>query len=458
MPPPESNPFRALLDRRRAAGAAEPAAPVDENPFRALLASRKPAKGGKGVGKDTMTANYVAREIGARRILDNLMAVPDASGELLSTALSGAAAGIETAARIGANNARSLVGTDRVKGPTIGERFERHQENPSVAQRALRAIPRPSVETVSSALESVPSLMPGGETPSDAMLRNRLEFRAEDAKMRREHPVAATVGDVGGDVLSLVIGRRSSGAKNLVQRVETRLAGKASVGAAETLATDLGKVLKGPGMQRLARGGVRSLESGVEAAALDLLKDPNADPIETAALAAGSQLVGSGALATAVGLVSGGKVQAGLKLSLAAIGTAGILQVLKSSTPGGRDRVLESVESGYDKVALALGLGVASAAIGATRYGRGNTNLAEQSRAFLDGIATVHRGTLLSVLTDWNDGDDKQRTAIENVLTGLAEDPTGFKPADDAERAIVRRLRDGAEMKAETSYRTGGGF
>lgn len=440
MPPP-NNPFREALERRSVEGADTTA-----NPFRQALQTRAEAP----------SAEFVAREIAARRVLDNLMAAPDASGELVSKALSAYGAGVETAAAAGMNNVRRLIGAAPKEGPTFAERFERREQRPTLTQRALRNIPRATLEDAAGVVEAIPALVPGGETPSEAYSRGREAFRAEEAAMRAEHPTAATVGDVGGDVLSLLIGRRSTRADKLLQRVETRLAGRSAIGAADDLASDLGRVLTGPAMQRLARGAGRSIETGVEAAALDILKDPNADPIEVAALAAGGQLVGSGALSGAKGLLSGGPTSAGLKLSLAAIGTAGLLQVLKASTPGGRDRVLESVETGYDKVAMALALGAASAAIGATRYGRGNTALADQTRAFLDGLGTVHRGTLLSLLTEWTEGDDKQKATIERVLTEVAQNPA-YKGKNDAERAILRRLRDGAELK-QPEYKTGGGF
>lgn len=436
---PDDNPFRKVLDERVEAT-------VGGNPFARERQRRS----------DGPSANFVFRERMARTALNSLMAVPDAGGELLADALNVGRAVAGKAARAGVNNARALVGMERTPNPSLGERYDAATATEGVPQRTLRAIGRPSIEGTMARVESLPALVPGGESFDQAVDRNLGEDTAEQAAQREAHPMAAMAGDIGGDVLSLFIGRRSSGSGRVVQRLETRLAGRAAVEASETLATDLGKVLKGPGMQRLARGGLRSVEAGVEAAALDILKDENADPMETAALAAGGQLVGSGALSAAKGLVTGGPASAGLKLSLAAISTAGLLQVLKSSAPGGRDRVLESVESGYEKVALALGLGMASAAIGATRYGRGNTHLAEQSRAFLDGVSTVHRGTVLSVLTSWTDGDEKQQATIERVLTALGEDPE-FKGKNDEERALVRQLRDSTQLKAD-AYETGGAF
>jgi hypothetical protein len=112
------------------------------------------------------------------------------------------------------------------------------------------------------------------------------------------------------------------------------------------------------------------------------------------------------------------------------------------------------MESGYDKVALLLAAGAGSAAIGATRYGRGNTALTDQTRKFLDGVATTHRGTLLSLLTDYTEGDDEERAALERTLTALSEDPT-YRGKTRAEQQIVSRLRSGAGVE---KYNTGGEF
>lgn len=427
------NPFADELGRRSA-----------DNPFAAEIERRSEAP----------SANFVAREMGARRALDNFMAVPDASGEILADSLNVGRAGVEHAAAAGVRNAQRLFGGSPDPGPSFGERLAEKKEKEGFAQYLLRGIPRPTVEGVSSALKSVPALVPGGETPGQAMDRNRAQFQRDEFALREAHPTAAVAGDIGGDVLSLLLGRRSTGADRLIQRAETRLAGHTGVDVAKSLADDINKKLTGPAMQRLARGGARSLEAGVEAAALDILKDPNADPVETAALAAGGQLVGSGTLGMAKGLLSGGPSSAGLKLTVAAVGAMGLIQTFKSATPGGRDRILESAESGFDKVMLTLGLGIGSAALGATRYGRGNTALADQTRAILDGLSTVHRGSTLSLLSDWTKGDSGDKATIERVLSAISSDPT-YRGSTEREREIVSRIRSGAGL---VRYKTGGEF
>jgi hypothetical protein len=432
----QGNPFTAMRAQRGAQG----------NPFTAMREQAKAAK-----PPEDKSANFVARELAARGTLNAALAAPSASGGLVANALAAARAGVKSLAGVGANNARSLVGMDRVERPSFGERYD--EERSGAVDSALRSIPRPTVSGITAAMQSVPALVPGGESPGEAYDRNQFAFEEEEGEMRREHPTAAMIGDVGGDVGAIALGRRGTGAGNAIRRLETRLTGRGAVQAAESLAGDVSKALT-PMSRRVARGGLRSLESGVEAAVLDVLKDPNADPLDTAAIAAGSQLVGSGILTGAQGLVSGGLGKAGVNITVAAMTTWGFLQVLKSSTPGGQDRILESMESGYDKVALLLAAGAGSAAIGATRYGRGNTALTDQTRKFLDGVATTHRGTLLSLLTDYTEGDDEERAALERTLTALAEDPT-YRGKTRSEQQIVSRLRTGAGVE---KYDTGGSF
>lgn len=396
----------------------------------------------RGEKPEGPSANFVAREMAARGIINNVLAVPSASGDLLAAA----SAGIQQVSPI--NQFQRLINQYRgVENPTFRERFAEERE--SFPASALRAIPRPTTTDITAAAKSIPSLLPGGETPSEAFGRNREALDEEEFEMRSAHPVAAATGDVTADIASLFLSRRSAKVGNIMRRFETRMGAGEAATASKSLVDDLSQSLQRPAFRALARGAGRAVETGVEAAVLDILKDPAADPLETAAIAAGAQLVGSGALGSAQGLLSGGPTRAGLKVAVAAASTMGLLQLLKSATPGGRDRILESMEGGYDKVALALGLGAASAAIGFTRYGRGNTALSEQTRNLLDGMATTHRGITLSLLTRWNDADPDERETIEKVLAEVAKDPY-YAGKNAAEREVVSRLRQ--------KFRSGEGF
>jgi hypothetical protein len=411
------------------------AQPVDSKreALRARLAGAKPE------GPD---ANFVAREMAARGALNIGLAIPSASGDMLAAAAAVKRYSPETRAF------DMLRGVERQR-PGFGELFD--QEREKFPANMIRKIPRLEYGDLEAGIQAIPALMPGGVSPGEAFARERAEDDAEVAAMREAHPEAASIGDIGGDVASLFLGRKAPGIDSMIQRSETRLAGKAGVHAAKSLLDDLESTIKSAPMQKLARGAGRSVEAGVEAAVLDIAKDPDADPLEIAAIAAGGQMVGSGAIGAVQGITSGGLTQAGLKMSLLAASSFGLIQVMKSAAPGGQDRILESIETGYDKVALALGLGAASAALAATRYGRGNTNLSNQTRTFLDGVATAHRGTVLHFLTQYSDGTPEEKRTMERVMMAVARDPE-YQGETASEKRFVRQLRIGDK------HVTGGGF
>jgi len=381
------------------------------------------------------------------------MAVPSSLGEVAANTANFGGAAIQHAVASEIEGARRLLGGEPKQIPTLGERYQDITENEGFGRSLMRSIPRPTVEGITAGVKSIPSLLPGGETPSDAMARNRLDFQREELAMRDAHPAWARGGEIAGDVLSIIGARRVSGLDDVIRRIETKFGTTIGINTAEGLASDINRKFM-PTVRRLGRAGLRATESGVEAAALDILKDPNADPLDTAAIAAGGQLVGSGALEGARGLLSGGPTAAGLKLSVAAVAAMGIIQTFKSATPGDRDRILESAESGFDKVAAMLGVGIGSAALGATRYGRGNVALSDQTRVLLDGLATVHRGSILSVLSDWKQGSAEQRSSVEKTLAAMAADPY-YRGETEKEREIVSLIRGGAGL---VKYETGGGF
>jgi hypothetical protein len=182
------------------------------------------------------------------------------------------------------------------------------------------------------------------------------------------------------------------------------------------------RVIDSKMVRSLARGAGRSLEAGFEAAALDLLKGD--DPLETAAYAAGAQAGGSVFLTIGKGLVSGGPLRIGSKLALSAVSAGALIQLVKNTTPGGQDNLIDSVETGFEKVMLAVLFGAVAGAVGAGRL-RG-TKLAEDLPKLTDVIATIPRATMISLLENYRDaGPDEQQT-IELVIGKLSEDPEFF--------------------------------
>ena len=111
------------------------------------------------------------------------------------------------------------------------------------------------------------------------------------------------------------------------------------------------------------------METGFEAAVISALGD--GDPVTASFFAAGAQAGGSFGLAVCKGLLSGGVLKAGAKISIAAASTFGLIQLFNSVSPIGTDSVLTSAESAFDKVALVMALGMVSGMVGA---GRGRTS------------------------------------------------------------------------------------
>src|SRR5688572_22709373 len=142
------NPFAKELERR---GGGSP------NPFAAEIERRE----------KTPSANYAFRDRFSRSFLNNLMAVPDVSGELAANAIDAGRALVPYAAGAGPRFIRHLMG-DKTPSPTLGERYAEAKETEGVLPAFLRSIPRPSTEKTDAAAESIPSLLPGGESPGRA--------------------------------------------------------------------------------------------------------------------------------------------------------------------------------------------------------------------------------------------------------------------------------------------------
>lgn len=406
----------ADLKRRLAAQSATPSAAELRARMSGTGRQVNPSLGGTPFGAEAVTG-----------FANNVLAAPQAAGNLL------AAAGTVPAA---------IAGKVRGEPLDFGGRFA-EQQNQFPAS-ALRAIPAPTVQGIAAALQSTPSLMPGGETPKDAYARNRAAIDAQEAQRREEHPVASMAGGVAGDVATLLTGRMPIA--NLVRKAEEKLMLKApdmffggkSAPIEPGIRRTIDRALKAPAVRRLARGAGRSVETGLEAAILETVKGDNPDPLQTAALAAGGQAVGSAFLEGGRGIFGGGVLKGGANVALTAGAIAGFWQLVKSATPGGRDRILESIEHGFDSVAFSLMLGAVATVAGAPRYRDGK--LAEELPRIVDGLAAVPRGVTLSLLTDFANADVSDQERFERVVTSLARDPD-FRGRDDKERRLVSRIR-----------------
>lgn len=175
----------------------------------------------------------------------------------------------------------------------------------------------------------------------------------------------------------------------------------------------------------------RSGEAGVEGLTLSLIQD--GDPLETAAYAAGGQATGSILQEGVQGLFSGGPLKAGGKIGATALAAGSLFQLGKEAVPGGKDFILESIETGFGKVLGGIALGALGSAVGS---GRATGKMAERFPAFMDSLTSVRRGAVISALDDFMSSDTANQRNMEAVTNKLIEDPAFF---NDTERRRIGR-------------------
>lgn len=374
-----------------------------------------------------LSAGDTALELGSRRFVNNILNTPNAAGELL--AISAAALGT-TAQNIG----NAITG----KPINIIEEFGRRREaeRGQFPASALRAIPTPTVEGIASAASAaqggVGNLLQGQAPQFSQQFEQARNAQDEFiGTLQSERPVASTAGEIGGDIATLLAARTPAigGLARAEKTLDSPLASTLPPGILRLL----DDTVKSPGLRRLARGAGRAVETGFEAAVLSALGD--GDPVSAGAFAAGAQAGGSLGLTVMGGLLEGGPTKAGTKLALAAAGTLAVIQFMKSATPGGRDRILESAETSFDKLALTIGLGTLAGMAGAGR-GRGASRLTENLTPELtDNVIAAVRGVGLSGLKELTREDTDVET-VERVMRELSKDPDAFGP--EAKRRLLR--------------------
>lgn len=291
-----------------------------------------------------------------------------------------------------------------------------------------RELPLPDAGDVRAGVRTVTQGQPFGEA--------RQAVSAEEARMREEAPIASGVGGALGDAATLLTGRAP-----LVRGAQRRATARAAEPVQQLpagLRRTFNRALNSKSMKGLANRAGRSVEAGLEGAALAVLQD--GDAAETAAFAAGGQAAGSLALA---GIPSTGK--GALGLMGAALGVTAIIQLTKSATPGGNDFILPSIEAGFDKVKWALAMGAMAGLAGAGRI-RGKT--AEDLPLLMDGLTAVPRGAVISLIEDWRAEQAEGQNRIEPVINKLASDPEYFQPAH--RRRLERAIKSGQKPISST--------
>jgi hypothetical protein len=338
---------------------------------------------------------------------------------------------------------------------TFSEEYAKQQNQ--FPANALRAIPSPTVQEISAAGQSLGALVPGGESFSDSFDQSLAEINANHAQMRADHPIASFAADIVPDAAGLLLFRRPFAKK--INDAETAFMNPQILSRRQQIQQSLGNTVAKPikeeetlwaiqkafqsnTVRSLARGAGRSLETGLEAVALDILKGD--DPLETAGMAAGGQLLGSAILGgPAKPLLTGSLGARSTKLVVAGAVTAGLMQMLSSATPGGNNFSLPNIEAGFAKTTLTMGLGALMAMVGGGR-GRGG-EFAKNAPRLMDAIATIPRGATLSLLEEYQNRSDGEQQRAQTILLGMANDHMHF--GENFTRRLERSVRTGSTMR-----------
>jgi hypothetical protein len=253
---------------------------------------------------------------------------------------------------------------------------------------------------------------------------------AESERTQADSPLAFGSGGALGDALTILAGR----APLVHQAAAAPKVAQQAASATPGVKNAIRVALESKPVQKLARAAGRSLQTGVEGATLAMLQD--GDPVEMGAYSSAGQLAGSASLGLITGLKGMGLTRAGLTVGAAAFAAGSLMQLGKSVTPGGKNFILESLESGYSKVALALALGAVSGLAGA---GRISGKFANTLPVTMDAITTIPRGMVLSVLRDALSDPDVEKTV--NIIN---TQPDAFAPRHM--KAINKGLESGKSL------------
>jgi hypothetical protein len=333
-------------------------------------------------------------------------------------------------AALGKAPAAIAAGVQGIGGKLTGgdfdfsRRFQENIENAPFPASLAGNIPAPTVTDITAGFHSIPALLPGGETPQESFQRITEEEQAREMMLREAEPGAFRAGEVAADIAAIA-GMRVPISRNILQ-LEKALMSSPRLITKRSLKRWLEGMLKSRATKKIARGALRALETGGEAAALEALKGE--DPMQTAAWAAGLQVgssIGNTALAGILG--KGGLKEAGLNISLAALGTAALWQVGQDLVPGGEDSFIKSLELGYEKVALSMAFGMVLGAYGKRLREPSGSEFVENAPLLADALTTIPRGAGISMLEDLMDSTERERADQLMVMDNLIKNVDAFK-------------------------------
>jgi len=399
----------------------------------------------EGIQDDVTMFGNVA-EGTVRGTFDNLMNVPNALGEVAGTALAGATAGVKTlGTAIGEGLASRNFDLTTGEPLNIGEDFSRHYEearNTFPASVLTGGMNAPTSLDAQALMSVAPQAAYQNRAPGeyDALAGHERHDQRELTDLGQEftqkrnnilegyldrraaHPVGAGAGDVLSDIATVITGR----APLVTAQRASRLAKppvkptKIDPGFKRWANTRINKM-----KDWLKTSGMRIAETGLEGATLAALQDE--DPLAGAAFGAGAQSVGN--IAQGVWDEIPGK-RPTIKLAVGGIAAGALWQVWKSMTPGGRDRILESEESGYQKMAALVAVGALTRMTG---FSRPTTRQLDDLGAVVDSWHTMRRSAVMSLFSELENDDSGD---MDRVMSQMFKDSSFFSPT--AQRRISR--------------------
>ncbi len=354
-------------------------------------------------GESSDTAVGAGADKAARTFLNNLLSAIPAAGKL-------AVSGLEAPTRLLLDKEPTKTGVTK----------------------ALGNIPKFTVEGAAAGLRSLPALFPGGEKFGERKERELLDINTESERLAAKFPKATGIGDVAGDVATIFTGRMPLVGK--IQKLEKGLEGAArklitqpkvpGLKAAAVEALNSNKV------RTLAKGLGRSLEAGLEAASLDLIK--GGDNLEVGVYVAAGQAAGSLSLQAIT-------KPTGRKLAASAIAFGAMIQLLKNTIPGEQSGVISSIEFGFEKVQLALVLGTLSGLAGAGRVRGKNFPI------LTDAMTVLPRASMISFLQNYVSTSPENQATVNQVIEKLSTDPEFF--GEELTQRLERAINDGTLMQ-----------
>ena len=362
-------------------------------------------------------------ESGMRRFTDNFLNIIPAAGEMLAT-------GAGAVRTLPGSAARLVTGEDQ----DFMERLRANAEEERGRFPANMMIAGPSATSndLEAAAQTAKDVITGNaDIPvPDLFEARRGELVDQQIAARGENPASANLGDMAGDAVTLATMRAPAVRGSRNARVAAAAAPVKAAPLSPGVRKQIDQVVNSGIVSGLRRGGLKITEAGLDGALLAAMNDD--DPLTNAALAAGAQTIGSGALTAGKGIL-GGK---GRNFVIALGATTGLIQMFKEATPGNRDRILESGESATRKILASLALGAVAGMVGS---GRVRGDMANNMPVIADAITAIPRGAVISLLSDIATEEEAGERTVETVIGKMAADPDYFGPA--AKRRIERAWR-----------------